>query len=260
MRFEERLEKAEILVIGATYEAEDYHGDVNSEGWASKDLYYIGLGQAHGQPLIEFENGNPLNVDWNEDNFLDIIKKTLKNKKFTQIWVDRITMHHFLRKDKNKQVLKYILENHASSGCKFYMEDYQSTSSNEKYSYLNGKTYAEISNLRETERIPKYTPFSFSNPNYHDVIELLQDTIKISNSQPVNFREFKFAEFNVIPRCTVFQEKSDAELAKVLQEEEYNSELRFFDMKDKEAINDGDKQAIKKAWEELNPGKPFTKW
>ena len=85
--FLERWFAAEILVIGASYNQEDFNK------WSGIDANYIGIGIVNpklNDQVVTFTTGNPLGGVWNEDPVweavLDLQKRT--DKKFKTIWLE----------------------------------------------------------------------------------------------------------------------------------------------------------------------------
>lgn len=154
MKFSERLLKSKILVIGASYAPTDHSlrsQSNNNDVWTDKDEHYIGIAKDHSSEaypsLVQFEDGNPFDTDWNKPDFLELLKNTLKTKKFEEIWIDKGTVRHFLgvlddqifedfevaefaafdpatvrQMSKNLEVLHYLVKNHTMDNCKFFMQ------------------------------------------------------------------------------------------------------------------------------------------
>lgn len=223
MKFVDRLKQSKVLVIGAGYSEFDYLPQY--EGWSIKDENYIGISQIYCNQCITFEDGNPFNTNWEENDFLDLLQNTLKDKKFEQIWIDRGTVQHFLEpnindrilsdidedfnsidssvireKSKNLKVLHYLLENHATENCKFFMEI---DSCN--FGEFKGISYLEVCKKRATIPEMKNVCASIGN-GAHQLITLSLKENLIFEEKTEAFRMIEFNTFKVLNTKQLLQE------------------------------------------------------
>lgn len=109
--FEERLDKARILVIGAGY------GKTDEKRLSQLDPNYIGLFGAlqHDAECAEYVDAIPIQ-NWNEHSMSNIIKEYFPDKQFETALIDRSTMkfeppllHMIISLKKKRTVLQFGL-------------------------------------------------------------------------------------------------------------------------------------------------------
>ena len=103
LRFEERVNDANTLVIGASYGLSDY------QRWSTIDPNYIGIGHSYGEQEQILLDHNPLGGLWGtpefHTNFLDFAFGK-GNSHFDYIFIDRGTLHHLLREF--REIFQYL--------------------------------------------------------------------------------------------------------------------------------------------------------
>ena len=93
-KFNERIEKSQVLVFGAAYGlgSEINEGEFNRLIKSTGDDNYVGVGQSIGDnQAIPF---NPLQEDWDKPEWLENVKNILGSKTFKKMYIDQCAAYH----------------------------------------------------------------------------------------------------------------------------------------------------------------------
>lgn len=90
--WEIRLAKSKILVFGGGFEESDF------KRWGFLDSSFMTLGNSWNEPKKDYQIDNPFLVDWNNDQYWEMVRHTLssKQKTFEAIYVDYSSLWKFL--------------------------------------------------------------------------------------------------------------------------------------------------------------------